>query len=92
MPDWKNSFLEKRKLKKKSKKITAGNGKVSSWLRNVTREKEEDKIIFNNRRMEKEIIEDMEWITTPDPELKIARNVRKKKQPIKRRRKLTNIL
>ena len=79
-------------LKKESKKITAGNGKVSSWLRNVTREKEEDKIIFNNRRMEKEIIEDMEWITTPDPELELARNIRKKEAAYKRRRKSINIL
>ena len=55
--------------KKESKKITAGNGKVSTWLRNVTRVKEMDKIISNTKRMEKEMMEDMERTTTPDPGL-----------------------
>ena len=47
-----------------------------SWLRNVTPEKEEEKIASNTRRMEKEIIEDMEWTATPDPGLEIAKKNR----------------
>ena len=58
--------------------LAPGSGKVSSWLRNMTREKEEEKSIQNIRRMEKETIEDMEWVTTPDPEVKLTRNIRKK--------------
>ena len=34
--------------RKESKRIAAGNGKVSSWLRNITREKEEEKKNFKN--------------------------------------------
>ena len=50
----------------------------------MTREKEEEKILFNSRRMEKEIIEDMEWITAPDSVLEIARNIRKKEAAYKK--------
>ena len=58
----------------------------------MTREKEEDKIIFNTRRMEKEIIEDMEWITTPDPELEIARNIRKKEAAYKKEKEINKYI
>ena len=42
--------------KKESRKLTAENGKVSSWLRNMTREKEEEKSLYNTKRMEREMI------------------------------------
>ena len=58
----------------------------------MTREKEEEKIIFNSRRMEKEIIEDMEWITAPDPELKIATNIRKKEAAYKKEKEINKYI
>ena len=59
--------------------LAPGSGKVSSWLRNMTREKEgKQKFVQNIRKIENETIEDMEWVTTPDPELEIARNIRRK--------------
>ena len=78
--------------KKEGKKLAAGNGKVSSWLRNMTREKEEEKILYNTRRMEKEIIDDMEWIPTPDPELDIARNIRVKEAAYKKERNINKYI
>ena len=78
--------------KKEGKKLAAGNGKVSSWLRNMTREKEEEKILYNTRRMEKEIIDDMELIQTPDPGLEIGRIVRVKEAAYKKERNINKYI
>ena len=78
--------------KKEGKKLAAGNGKVLSWLRNMTSEKEEEKILYNTRRMEKEIIDDMEWIPTPDPGLEIARIVRVKEAAYKKERNINKYI
>ena len=72
--------------KKERKKLAAGNKKVSSWLRNVTREKQEERVEENSRRMEKEIIKDMDWQDTPDPEVELARKCRTKEADLKKER------
>ena len=74
--------------KKESKRIAAGNGKVSSWLRNITREKEEEKIASNTRRMEREIIEDMEWTATPDPGVELAKNNRLREAAFRKQKEI----
>ena len=70
------------------KNLQEGKQENSNW------KWKEDKIIFNTRRMEKEMIEDMEWITTPDPELEIeiARNIRKKEEAYKKEKEINKYI
>ena len=42
--------------------------------------------------MEKETIEDMEWVKTPDPEIELARKIRKKEAEFKRKEQSTSLL
>ena len=54
--------LNKGKIsKKESLAIAAKNRKVSSWLRNETRIKKQEKEESNSRGMEREMEQDMEW-------------------------------
>ena len=90
----KNEYVRKtcKISKKEGKNQAAGNKKVSTWLRNVTREEQEERIEESSKRMEKEIIEDMDWQDTPDPEVEIARECRKKEADLKKERTINRYI
>ena len=54
----------------------------------MTREKQEERVEENSKRMERETIEDMDWVETPDPEIELARNFRSKEADLKKERAL----
>ena len=54
----------------------------------MTREKQEERVEENSKRMERETIEDMDWVETPDPEIELARNFRSKEADLKKGRAL----
>jgi hypothetical protein len=68
--------LNKGKIsKKESLSIAAKNRKVSSWLRNETRIKKQEKEESNTRGMEREMEKEMEWT---DPVIEQERSERKR--------------
>ena len=61
--------------KKEGKALAAKNKKLSAWLRDETRTKNEERVEIKSRRLEDEQIEDMEWL--PDPAVERERAERK---------------